>query len=195
MTEAKRIIVALTGASGAVLGVKALEILRQIKGVEIHLVVSHAFKTHLGCECPVSFDILRKLAHEYHDIHDFSAPIASGSFKTHGMLVIPCSMKTLAGLATGYSDNLLLRAGDIHLKERRPLVLAVRETPFNLIHIRNMETLTLAGAVIMPPVATYYHNPQNLDDMTTQIAARVISMLNLDVSGCMKAWRDPPPMP
>ena len=189
MTTAKRIVIGLSGASGAALGVKALELLKNMQGVETHLVVSHAFKTYLGCECPLNYEALCKLADYCYDPLDLSAPIASGSFKTCGMAIIPCSMKTLAGLAAGYSDSLLLRAGDVHLKERRPLVLATRETPLSLIHIRNMETLTLAGALIMPPVVTYYHNPKTLDDMTTQIAARILDKLGLDVSGVMRVWQ------
>lgn len=187
MVETKRIVVGLSGASGAMLGLKLLEILRLMPGVETHLVLSRAFKTHLVCEHGLTVNGLAQLAHACYDESDFGAPIASGSFKTHGMVVAPCSMKTLAGLAAGYSDNLLLRAGDVHLKERRPLVLAVRETPFSLIHIRNMETLTLAGAIIMPPVITCYHNPKSLDDMTRQIAARILSKLDIDIPG-MFSW-------
>lgn len=189
MTAVKRIVVGFSGASGAALGIKALELLHRMPGVETHLVVSHAFKTHLNCEYPLNYEAICALADYCYDNRDLSAPIASGSFKTHGMLIMPCSMKTLAGLALGYNDNLLLRVGDVHLKERRALVLSTRETPLSLIHIRNMETLTLAGALIMPPVATYYHNPQTLDDMTTQIAARVLDKLELDVSGILKVWQ------
>lgn len=142
MTAVKRIVVGFSGASGAALGIKALELLHRMPGVETHLVVSHAFKTHLNCEYPLNYEAICALADYCYDNRDLSAPIASGSFKTHGMLIMPCSMKTL----------------------------------------------TLAGALIMPPVATYYHNPQTIDDMTTQIAARVLDKLELDVSGILKVW-------
>lgn len=187
MTDKKRIVVGFSGASGAALGLKVLELLQQTPNVETHLVVSAAFKNHLSCEYKFDAEALSRLVHKCYAVEDLSAPIASGSFVTHGMVVAPCSMKTLAGLASGYSDNLLLRAGDVHLKEKRPLVLAVRETPLSLIHIRNMETLTLAGALIMPPVVTFYHNPQSLNDMLRQIAARILNKLGLSTPG-LAVW-------
>lgn len=172
-----------------ILGLKALEMLRGLAHVETHLVLSAACRAYMHYESPRRLESVIELADYCYPPEMLDAPIASGSFATAGMVVLPCSMKTLAGLATGYSDNLLLRAGDVHLKERRPLVLAVRETPFSLIHLRNMQTLTEAGAVIMPPVVTYYHNPQTLDDMNTQLAARILEKAGITTPQ-MYHWRE-----
>lgn len=188
MTETKRLVLGISGASGMVLGIKALELLQANAEVETHLILSAACRDYMHYESFRRLEAVIGLAEYYYLPEMLDAPVASGSFTTMGMLVLPCSMKTLAGLATGYSNNLLLRAGDVHLKERRPLVLAVRETPFSLIHLRNMQTLTEAGAVIMPPMVTFYHKPQTLDDMTTQIAARMLEKVGVAIPK-MYRWR------
>lgn len=170
----------ISGASGVALGIEALVQLKAAGDVETHLVMSQSSLDYLHYESSINVQELMGLADFYYRPDQLDATIASGSFKTSGMVILPCTMKTLAGLATGYSDNLLLRAGDVHLKEKRPLVLAVRETPLSYVHIKNMETLALAGAVIMPPVVTFYHKPQSVAAMTTQIVARILEKAGVE---------------
>lgn len=180
MSEPKRIVLGISGASGVALGIEALKQLRAANGVETHLIMSRASLDYAHYESLLTAHEITALADFYYRPDQLDAAIASGSFKTHAMVVLPCAMKTLAGLATGYSDNLLLRAGDVHLKERRPLILAVRETPLSYIHLKNMETLALAGAVIMPPMVTFYHKPASVAAMTAQIVARILEKAGVE---------------
>jgi len=175
----RRIIVGVSGTSCVTIAVRALEALRKA-GVETHLVITETAKQVIMKETDHTVDEIKKLASKTHEIHDFFAPIASGSFVTDGMIVIPCSMKTLAGIANGNSSNLLLRAADVVLKERRPLVLVTRETPLNLIHIRNMEKATLAGAVILPPMPAYYTKPKNMDDIVEHFVGKVCDQFGIE---------------
>lgn len=176
----RKIIVGMSGSSGAVLGVRVLEALRKA-GVETHLVMTELGRKVLEDETDFKAGDVEKLASKVYKIDDFFAPIASGSFKTDGMIVAPCSMKTLAGIATGYTDNLLLRAADVMLKERRKLVLLTREMPLNYIHIKNMKTVTKAGAVVIPPMMTFYSKPKNIEDMVMHVVGKALDQFDIDV--------------
>ncbi|MFK7866025.1 MAG: UbiX family flavin prenyltransferase, partial [Alphaproteobacteria bacterium] len=167
----QRLIIGLSGASGAQLAVDALEFLKTTD-IETHLVSSKTGVQTLHYETDVSFSHLKSLADHYHHNEDFTAAIASGSFETMGMLLIPCSVKSMAEIASGVGASLLTRAADVVLKERRKLVLMVREAPLSLIHIRNMETITLMGGIIFPPLPIYYAKPQSIDQMNKQILGR-----------------------
>ena len=169
----------MSGASGAVYGVRALQVLHKA-GVEVHLVLTKAALQTLRLETDYEEADLAKLAAETHRIDDIASKIASGSFHTDGMLVIPCSMKTLAGIASGYSDNLLLRAADVTMKERRRLVLVVRESPFSLIHIENMATVTRAGAVVMPATPAFYTRPKSVEALVDQVVGKALDMVGVD---------------
>jgi flavin prenyltransferase len=173
----RRMIVAMTGASGAIYGVRLLELLQRINGIETHLVISEAGILTLQQEQGLTRHDVEKLAHVIHDVHDVGASIASGSFHTEGMIIAPCSMKSLAAIAHGYADNLITRAADVVLKERRRLVLLVRETPLNLIHLRNMTTVTEAGGIIFPPLPAFYHQPQTITDIVDHTVERAIALV------------------
>jgi 4-hydroxy-3-polyprenylbenzoate decarboxylase len=183
---AKRLIVGLTGATGTVYGVRLLERLRELD-VETHLVISRWGARTLSHETPYSRERVESLATVVYPPGDMGAAISSGSFKTDGMIVAPCSAKTLAAIAHGFGDNLIHRAADVILKERRRLLLAVREAPLSEIHLENMLKLARMGVVILPPVPAFYNNPQNLDDMINHITMRVIDQfdIHLDV---MNRW-------
>ncbi len=174
-----RLIVAISGASGAIYGIRALQTLRKL-GVETHLVVTRAALETIRLETDYKGSDVERLASETHGIDDIASKISSGSFRTDGMVVIPCSMKTLAGVASGYSDNLLLRAADVTLKERRPLVLVVRETPLSLIHIENMATVTRAGAIVLPAMPAFYSRPNSVDDLVNQVVGKALDALGVD---------------
>ena len=178
----RRLIVAITGASGAAYGVRLLEMLRHC-GVERHLVVSPAGWLTIEQELERSRREVETLADVCHGIREIGATIASGSFDTLGMVVAPCSMKTLAGIAHGMSDNLVTRAADVVLKERRRLVLMVRETPLNLAHLRNMTAVTEMGGIVFPPVPAFYHRPGSIDAMIDHTCARALSLFGLAVDG------------
>jgi len=175
----RRLIVAITGASGAIYGVRLLETLRRLGGVETHLLISSAGWLNIQHELDLDKTALHALADVVHNVRDVGASIASGSFATDGMIVAPCSMKTLASIALGLSDNLITRAADVVLKERRRLVLMVRETPFNLAHLRNMTSVTEMGGIIFPPLPAFYHRPASIDEMVDQTVDRVIDMFAL----------------
>lgn len=175
----RRLIVGLSGASGAILGIRLLEALQSSGAFETHLVITDGARRTIPDETGYSLQAVSALADVSHDIGDIGASIASGSFSTGGMVILPCSMKTLAGIACGYSENLLLRAADVTLKERRPLILAVRETPLSPIHLRNMLTLSQAGAVILPPMLSYYNAPKTVEDMTGQFVGKVLDQLGI----------------
>jgi flavin prenyltransferase len=175
----RRLIVAITGATGAIYGVRLLETLRRLGGVESHLLISSAGWLNIQHELQLGKDDLHALADVVHSVRDVGASIASGSFATDGMIVAPCSMKTLASVAHGLSDNLIARAADVTLKERRRLVLMVRETPFNLAHLRNMTAVTEMGGIIFPPLPAFYHQPASLDDMVNDTVGRVLDLFAL----------------
>ena len=183
MEEKRRIIVGITGASGPVMAYTLLQALRCHPQVEIHLVSTQGARDTLFYESDIPYKELVALAHVVHDEHDLAASISSGSFVTDGMVVIPCSMKSLAGIVSGYSDNLLLRAADVCLKERRKLVLAARESPLSTIHLRNLYELSQMGAVIVPPMLSYYQHPRTADDCTRQAVARLLAQFDLDTEG------------
>ena len=188
MEQAKspRLIVGITGATGTIFGVRILQMLHG-SGVETHLVVSKWAARTLIHETPYSLKEVQSLATQNYGIGAQGAAISSGSFVTLGMVIAPCSMRTLAAIAHGIGDNLIHRAADVVLKERRKLVLVVRESPFSVIHLENMLKLARMGVVILPPVPAFYNNPQNLDDMINHIAMRVIDQfdIHLDV---MNRW-------
>jgi len=177
----KRLIVGISGASGAIYGVRLLQVLQQIPEVETHLIMSNAARQTLTLETDLSLRDVQALADVVHDARDIAANISSGSFKTQGMVVLPCSIKTLSGIVHSYTDGLLTRAADVVLKERRPLVLCVRETPLHLGHLRLMTQAAELGAMIMPPVPAFYHRPQTLDDIINQTVNRVIDQFDIEL--------------
>lgn len=175
----KRLIVGISGASGAIYGVRLLQVLRDVTEVETHLVMSQAARQTLALETDLSLRDVQALADVVHDVRDIAASISSGSFKTAGMVILPCSMKTLSGIVNSYTDGLLTRAADVVLKERRPLVLCVRETPLHLGHLRLMTQAAEIGALIMPPVPAFYHRPRSLDDVINQTVNRVLDQFDI----------------
>lgn len=177
----KRLIVGLSGASGAIYCVRLLQVLRNVADVETHLVMSQAARQTLSLETDLSLRDVQALADVVHDARDIAASISSGSFKTAGMVILPCSIKTLSGIVNSYTDTLVTRAADVVLKERRPLVLCVRETPLHLGHLRLMTQAAELGAVIMPPVPAFYHRPQTLDDIINQTVNRVLDQFDIDL--------------
>ncbi|MDY3568812.1 UbiX family flavin prenyltransferase [Enterobacter hormaechei] len=177
----KRLIVGISGASGAIYGVRLLQVLRDVAGVETHLVMSQAARQTLSLETDLSLRDVQALADVVHDARDIAASISSGSFKTAGMVILPCSIKTLSGIVNSYTDTLVTRAADVVLKERSPLVLCVRETPLHLGHLRLMTQAAELGAVIMPPVPAFYHRPQTLDDVINQTVNRVLDQFDIDL--------------
>ncbi|HCR1074486.1 TPA: UbiX family flavin prenyltransferase [Enterobacter cloacae] len=175
----KRLIVGLSGASGAIYGVRLLQVLLDVAEVETHLVMSQAARQTLSLETDLSLRDVQALADVVHDARDIAASISSGSFKTAGMVILPCSIKTLSGIVNSYTDTLVTRAADVVLKERRPLVLCVRETPLHLGHLRLMTQAAELGAVIMPPVPAFYHRPASLDDVINQTVNRVLDQFDI----------------
>ena len=176
----RRIIVAISGASGAVYGARLLQVLRGLPGIETHLVVSDAGWRNLQHELGMERPAAQALAHQVHDVNNVGAAIASGSFQCHAMVVAPCSMRTLAAIAHGLADNLLTRAADVMLKERRRLVLMVRETPLHLAHLRNMVAVTEMGGIVCPPLPAFYLRPQTVDDVVNHSVARVLDLIDVD---------------
>jgi flavin prenyltransferase len=175
----RKLIVAITGATGAIYGVRILGMLRTLGGVETHLLISSAGWLNIQHELQLTKDDLHARADVVHSVRDVGASIASGSFATDGMIIAPCSMKTLASVAHGLSDNLIARAADVTLKERRRLVLLVRETPFNLAHLRNMTAVTEMGGVIFPPLPAFYNQPASIEEMVDHTVARVLDLFAL----------------
>ncbi len=182
----ERIIVGISGSSGSILGVRFLEVLKKM-GIETHLIITETAKKLIEHETKYKVRDVEKLASKVYDNSDFFAKIASGSFQTKGMVVIPCSMKTLGGIASGYSDNLLLRAADVCLKEKRKLILVTRETPLSYIHIENMRKVSLAGGVILPPVMTLYSKPKRIEEMVDHIVGKVLDSLGIE-NKVYKRW-------
>ncbi|WP_338768470.1 UbiX family flavin prenyltransferase [Massilia sp. METH4] len=187
--RARRIVVAITGATGAVYGVRLLQTLQTLPGVETHLVISDAAVLTLHEETGLARREVEALAHVVHKAHNVGASIASGSYQADAMVIAPCSMKTLAAVAHGLADNLVARAADVMLKERRRLVLMVRETPFNLAHLRNMTAVTEMGGIVFPPLPAFYHRPQTIDDLVDHTVARVLDLIGLEqVSSAAPRW-------
>jgi 4-hydroxy-3-polyprenylbenzoate decarboxylase len=177
--ERKRLVVGITGASGAIYGVRLLQVMRQVPGWETHLVISASGVLTLAQELDLRRSDVEALSDEVHSIKDIGASIASGSFRSEGMVIAPCSMRTLASIATGTSDNLVSRAADVVLKERRRLVLMVRETPLNLAHLRNMTAVTEMGGIVFPPLPGFYHRPQTIAEMVDHTVGRVLDLFSV----------------
>lgn len=175
----KRLIVGMTGATGSIYGLRILEALRAIGGWETHLIVSEAGMLNVWQEYKLARKDVQKLADVVHNVRDVGATVASGSFLTAGMVIAPCSMKTLAGVAHAFADNLITRAADVVLKERRRLVLVVRETPLSEVHLENMLKLARMGASIVPPMPAFYNHPQSVDDIVDHIVARVLDQFDI----------------
>ena len=175
----KRLIVAITGASGAMYGIRLLQWLRESAQVETHLMISDAGVLSMHYELDMKRKDVEALADVVHSVRDVGACVASGSFQSEGMIVAPCSMKTLGSVAHGLSDNLISRAADVMLKERRRLVLMVRETPFNLAHLRNMTAVTEMGGIIYPPLPALYQKPQSIEEMVDHTAGRVLDLFGI----------------
>jgi 4-hydroxy-3-polyprenylbenzoate decarboxylase len=183
-----RIVVAMTGATGAPVGIRLLEVLRDLD-VETHLVLSDWARATIKLESDRSVEQVRTLAAHSYSARDLAAGISSGSFQTDGMVVCPCSMKTLSAIRIGFSDNLITRAADVTLKERRRLVLVAREAPLSEIHLDNLHYLARAGAVIFPPTVSYYARPASVDDMTNYLVGRIIDQLGIEHS-LIQRWKD-----
>lgn len=189
----KRLVVGVTGASGPQLAARLLLATSRMPEVETHLIVSHSARRTVGLELDPScltLTSLSDLADVTYQPNDIAAAVASGSFATMGMVIIPCSMKTLGGIASGYAEGLVARAADVTLKERRPLVLVTREMPLNLMHIRNMETVTLAGATVLPPVVGFYDNPNDINALLDHIVGRVLDQFGIDAD-LFPRWSSP----
>ncbi|KKN30876.1 hypothetical protein LCGC14_0829730 [marine sediment metagenome] len=180
-------IVAITGASGSIMGIRFLEELKNID-VITELIISNKAKIIIKAETDYSISDVSNLATKHYDVDDLTAAPASGSYKIDEMVVIPCSMKTLAAIANGYSDNLISRVADVMIKERRKLILVVRETPLNAIHLENMLKLTRLGVIIFPPVPSFYHKPQNIDDIIKHTIGRILDQVGLKID--IKRWGD-----
>jgi len=189
-SKSNEIVVAMTGASGAIYGIRLLEVLRAV-GVRTHLIVSKAGGMALKYETDMAVGDLKSLADEVHSIKDVGASIASGSFRTLGMIVAPCSIKTMSEIATGVTGNLISRAADVALKERRKVVLMVRETPLHLGHIRSMAQVTEMGGVIFPPVPAFYAQPNSIEDLVDHSVGRVLDLFGIETD-ILKRWKGEP---
>jgi flavin prenyltransferase len=185
----RRLIVGISGATGAIYGVRILEVLSEIKDIETHLVLTRAAKMTIQVETSYSPKDVEALADVVHDINNVGASISSGSFRTEGMVIAPCSMKSMGGIAHSVGGDLLVRAADVILKERKKLVLLARETPLHLGHLETMVTLTRMGTVIFPPVPAFYHRPKTLDDVINQTVTRVLDQFGIDVT-LFERWSD-----
>lgn len=176
----RRLVVGLAGASGVAYGIRILEVLRDMPDIETHLVISGGAQRTIELETDVEPGHVEGLADQVYDLRDVAASLSSGSFRTMGMVVVPCSMKTLSGIANSYSDNLLMRAADVTLKERRPLVLLTRETPLHLGHARLMVQAIEIGAIVMPPVPALYHRPKTIEDIIDHSVSRVLDLFGIE---------------
>ncbi len=181
------LVIGITGASGAIYGIRLLEVLSANKEVETHLIISQAGEEIIKHETDWKLEKVKALADVYYDINDIGARLSSGSFKRDGMVIAPCSMKTLAALANSYTDNLIARAADTALKERKKLVLLPRETPLHLGHLRNMVRLTEMGAVILPPIPAFYHKPQKIMDLVDHTIGKVLDIFDIN-HNLFKRW-------
>jgi 4-hydroxy-3-polyprenylbenzoate decarboxylase len=184
-----RLVIGISGASGAIYGIRTLKVLKEFR-VETHLIMTTAAMETIRLETDYKIADVESLATHVYGIDDITSKVASGSFRTDGMVIIPCSTKTLGGIASGYSDNLLLRAADVTVKERRPLVLVVRETPLSLIHLENMVKVTRAGAVVLPAMPAFYHRPKTVDALVDQVVGKALDTLGVD-NQTFKRWNRP----
>ena len=185
----RRLIVGLSGATGSIFGIRILQVLQPIPDIETHVVMSKAAKMTLQVETPHSVKEVEAMADVVHDINNIGASIASGSFRTAGMVIAPCSMKSMGGIVLSVGGDLLVRASDVILKERKKLVLVVRETPLHLGHLESMAQLTRMGAVIFPPVPAFYHRPKTLDDVINQTVARILDQFEVETD-MFKRWNE-----
>lgn len=185
----RRLIIAITGASGVIYGVRALQLLREVADVETHAIISPSALRTAADEIDMPADEIRSLADKLYNYRDIGAAISSGSFRTAGMLVAPCSIKTLSGIANCYNDELIVRAADVCLKERRRVVLLLRETPLHAGHIALMDQATRNGAIIMPPVPAFYSKPKTIDDIVTQTVGRALDLFDIDLP-VVKRWKE-----
>lgn len=184
MSSPRRLVVGITGATGSIYAVRMLQMLREhAPGVESHLVISPSGVLNTKYELGMGRRDIHALADATYSFRDVGATLSSGGFSTDGMVVVPCSMRTLAAVAHGFSDNLITRAADVTLKERRRLVMMVRETPLNLAHLRNMTAVTEMGGIIFPPLPAFYHHPQNIQEMVDHTVARVLELVGVQVPG------------
>lgn len=184
-----RLVIGISGASGVIYGIRLLQVLKGLN-VETHLIMTNAAKETIRLETDYQISDVESLATKSYNINDIAAPMSSGSFKFDGMVIVPCSMKTLAGIATGYTSNLLLRAADVALKERRPLILVLRETPLTVIHIRNMLMVAKAGGIILPAMPGFYHNPKTLQDIIDFVVGKILDQLGLE-HNLYERWQGP----
>lgn len=188
----KRLIVGFSGATGVIYGIRLLDVLRSVDDVETHVIISNAAKRTIQLETDYKINEVEALANKLYNFNDVAAAISSGSFKTMGMVVMPCAIKTLSGIANCYSDNLILRAADVVLKERRKLVLTLRETPLHLGHLRLMVQVTEMGGVIVPPMPAFYHRPQTIDDIINQTVNRVLDVMDIELpQDLFDRWQGP----
>jgi len=188
MIHKKRLVIAMTGATGAIYGVRMLQVLQKQEAWESHLVISSSGLVNLKYEMEMERSTLYEMADVVHGVNDIAASIASGSFKTEGVIVAPCSMKTLSAIAHGFGDNLITRSADVALKERRRLVIMPRETPLNLAHIRNMASVTEMGGIIFPPMPAFYSKSNSIAAMVDEGVGRVLDMFGVDVAGLFEPW-------
>ncbi|MFA5703208.1 MAG: UbiX family flavin prenyltransferase [Advenella sp.] len=179
----RRLVVGISGATGSIYATRLLERVREVQDVETHLVISPPGVLNIKYELDLDRQAVFDLADHVYNFRDVGSVLASGAFATAGMLILPCSMRTLAAVAHGFSDNLITRAADVHLKERRRLVLAVRETPFNLAHLRNMTQVTEMGGIVFPPLPAFYHHPKTIEEMVDHTVARLLALFDIDVGG------------
>jgi 4-hydroxy-3-polyprenylbenzoate decarboxylase len=189
METKKRLVVGVSGASGAILAIRILERLRELTEWETHLILSNGARRTIALETDYTFGQVEELAAKNYHVNDIGAGIASGTFRTAGMVIVPCSMKTLAGVANGFAENLLMRAADVTLKERRPLVLVPRETPLSRVHLRNLLLASEAGAVILPPMVSYYNRPATIEDVTQQMVGRILDVFDISAPNFHR-WKD-----
>ncbi|MEM0158156.1 MAG: UbiX family flavin prenyltransferase [Thermoplasmataceae archaeon] len=190
INESKRLVIAITGATGSVYGYRLLLALKNVENVETHVIVTSGSEETIKLETGMKVQDIVRLAHHHYDEFDFAASISSGSFNTMGMIVAPCSMKTLSAIATGFEHNLVSRAAMVTLKERRPLILLVRETPLNLIQLKNMVAVTEAGGVIMPPLPPLYFGMKNIEELIDLTVGRVLKMMGI-TTPLMREWKGP----
>lgn len=177
----KRIIVGVSGATGIIYGIRLLEVLKDIK-VEANLILTEAAKKNILLETNFTVEEVERLAPKVHDIDDLAAPVSSGSFKTDGMVIVPCSIKTLSGVAYSYNENLLIRAADVTLKERRKLILVVRETPLHKGHLELMSRVADLGGIILPPIPAFYHSPRRIEDLIDHTIGKILDLMGIDHS-------------
>lgn len=185
--QPKRLVVGMSGASGAQIGIELLKMMREFPGWETHLIITEGARRVIEMETEHSVPEVEALATKCHQLNNLGASISSGTFKTAGMVVVPCSMKTVSGITNGFSENLLLRAADVIIKERRKLVMVVRESPLSSLHLKNMLSISNLGAIILPPLLTYYNHPRTIEDMTHHVVCKILDIFDLEPQN-FKRW-------